>query len=162
MQWRQLRLQPRRVRESRLLWLGCGLRLSGLRCGSGCRRQLRCRPLRVRESRLSWRLDGRCPLSGERCESGSSGACSGVVTNCENQTIAPVVAWLRAAVSSEDAGWRRSTGLIFCAATPRAKSAIATSVCAPRLSREERYGNRVSAGKWTPPPSGGEAPAPCR
>lgn len=119
-------------------------------------------PLHVRESRLSWRLDGRCPLSGVQCESGSSGACSRVVTNCENQTIAPVVAWLRAAISSEDAGWRRSTGLISCAATPRAKSAIATSVCAPRLSREERYGNRVSAGMWTPPPSGGEAPAPCR
>lgn len=74
-------VKPCRVRESRLSW--CRIRAAPPSGGSVanpvCWRQLQYDPRRVRESRLSWRLDGRCPLSGVRCESGNPGACSRVV-----------------------------------------------------------------------------------
>lgn len=137
-------VQPRRVRESRLLW--CRIRAAPLSGGSVtnpvCWRQLRYDPLRVRESRLSWRLDGHGSLSGVRCESGNPGVRSSVATYARINDCA----CRGLDVCCNFFGGCRMTPKHWThlrAATPRAKSAIATSVCGLHLSREVRCGNCV-------------------
>jgi len=138
-------VQPRRVRESRLLW--CRIRAAPLSGGSVtnpvCWRQLRYDPPHVRETRLSWRPDGHGPLSGVRCESGNPGVRSRVATYARIKRLR--LSWPGCVLQllrrlQDDA---KALGLISKAATPRAKSAIATSVCGLHLSREVRCGNCV-------------------
>jgi hypothetical protein len=137
-------VQPRRVRESRPLW--CRIRAAPLSGGSVtnpvCWRQLRYDPLVCgnHACRGAW-MDTALSREG--------GA------NPETLEFAPVLPRMR---ESNDCACR---GLDVCcnffggcrmtpkhrthlrAATPRAKSAIATSVCGLHLSREVRCGNCV-------------------
>jgi hypothetical protein len=125
--------------------------------------QLRYNPLRVRESRLSWRLDTHRSSFGSDGRIRSPGVRSRAATLRESEDCA--CRGLDACCNPFGGGRTApKSGLISGAATPRAKSAVATSDNGPRLLRETRLRPDVSAclgraslGRFgeTVPPSGG-------
>jgi len=99
-----------------------------------CRGQPWYNPLRVRESRLSWRLDASGPPSGGTVWIRSPGACSRAATLRESEDCA--CRGLDACCNPFGGGrMAPKPGLISGAATPRAKSAVATSEDGSRPSR---------------------------
>jgi len=118
-----------------------------------CRGQPWYNPLRVRESRLSWRLDASGPPSGGTVWIRSPGACSRAATLRESEDCA--CRGLDACCNPFGGGrMAPKPGLISGAATPRAKSAVATSEDGSRPSRGTGL-RLTSAPVWAVPPSGG-------